>query len=95
LDSDGDNEIFIAGGGGTVFEFVDGQWEATSTNDTSLQDITVEGGSGLTVGGGGNVYEYDGTDWTPVATPTGNNLNGVLQGSVDIAVGAGGTIIER
>ena len=95
LDSDGDNDIFIAGGNGTVFEYVDSQWETTSTNDTSLQDITVADDTGLTVGGGGDVYEYDGTDWTPVATPTGSNLNSVIQGSVDIAVGAGGAIIER
>jgi hypothetical protein len=95
IDSDSDEDIYIAGGGGTVFEYVDGQWETTSTNDTQLHDIEVAGNSGLTVGGGGDVYEYDGTDWTPVATPVGDNLKGVIQGSVDIAVGAGGTIIER
>lgn len=95
IDSDSDQDIYIAGGGGTVFEYVDGQWETTSTNDTQLRDIELKGGSGLTVGGGGDIYEYDGADWTPVATPVGDNLKGVVQGSVDIAIGAGGTIIER
>jgi hypothetical protein len=94
LDSDAFDDIWIAGGNGTVFEYVDTQWVSASTNDTQLQDIAVDR-SGVAVGGGGDIYVYDGQRWVSSPTPVGANLQAVLQGSVDIAVGAGGAILER
>jgi hypothetical protein len=95
LDSDAFDDIWLAGGNGTAFEYVDTQWVSASTNDTQLLDIVVDDGSGITVGGGGDIYVYDGEKWEPSATPAGDNLKAVVRGSVDIAVGAGGTVLER
>jgi len=95
LDSDAPGDVWVAGGGGTVFELTPAGWVPDSLNDTQLQDIVVDGASGLAVGGGGNVYTFDGEDWTPSATPTGQNLTAVVRGGPDIAVGSGGIVLER
>lgn len=95
LDSDARTDVWVSGGGGTVFELTPAGWVPDSgLDDTQLQDIVVDGASGLTVGGG-DIYVFDGEKWSPSATPAGENLNAVVTGSTDIAVGAAGTVLER
>jgi hypothetical protein len=107
VDSDGDGETTVVGGGGMVFHLADSQWTADSTGDKSLRDVEVEAGDGYVVGGGGTVFSVDSTaatfdelagPWTAEATPVGQNLNAVVRGpsgAPDVAVGAGGTVLEK
>ncbi len=97
VDSDGFDDVWIAGGGGMIFHYDGSEWTPADTGDASLRDIEVTDGNddGLAVGGGGAVYDLSDGEWTQQATPTGQNLKGVLRGDVDVAVGAGGTVIER
>jgi len=95
VDSDGDDDIWVCGGGGMIFNFNGSQWVSSDTGDAGLQDIEVENGSGYTVGGGGKVFALSGGKWTEEQTPTGANLQAVARGSTDIAVGASGVLIEK
>jgi hypothetical protein len=107
VDSDGDGEVTVVGGGGMVFHLAESQWVAASTGDKSLLDVEVEDGDGYVVGGGGTVYSVDTTaarfdenagPWTAEATPVGQNLKAVVrgqQGGPDITVGSGGTVLEK
>ncbi|WP_435065675.1 WD40/YVTN/BNR-like repeat-containing protein [Halobaculum sp. EA56] len=95
VDSDAPDEVYVAGGGGTVYEWNGTAWDPTDLGDAGLRDVEVEDGAGLTVGGGGTVFELAGGDWTRLDTPTGANLKAVVRGDPDVAVGASGTVIER
>jgi len=97
VDSDGFDDVWVSGGGGTVFHWNGSEWITTDLGDAGLRDIEVtEGdGEGFTVGGGGKVFDKSGREWAQDATPTGQNLKAVVRGDPDIAVGAGGTVIER
>ncbi|MBX0294364.1 WD40/YVTN/BNR-like repeat-containing protein [Haloarcula nitratireducens] len=95
VDSDGADDVWIAGGGGMIHHWDGAQWTPADTGDASLRDIEVAGDDGLAVGGGGVVYGRDSDGWNRQSTPTGQNLKGVVRGGVDVAVGAGGTVIER
>ncbi|MFB6305296.1 MAG: WD40/YVTN/BNR-like repeat-containing protein [Haloferacaceae archaeon] len=97
VDSDGADDVWVSGGGGTVFHWDGVEWTSADTGDASLRDVEVTDGdgAGLTVGGGGKVYGYDGSEWVRESTPVGDNLKAVVRGSPDVAVGAGGTVIER
>ncbi|MFB6280440.1 MAG: WD40/YVTN/BNR-like repeat-containing protein [Haloferacaceae archaeon] len=97
VDSDGDDDVWVSGGGGMIFHWNGTEWVPADTGDAGLRDIEVTGpdDDGLTVGGGGKVYAYDGTDWVQQSTPVGENLKGVVRGDPAIAVGAGGTVLER
>ena len=97
VDSDGVDDVWVCGGGATVFRWNGSSWRAADLGDASLRDIEVGAADagGLTVGGGGTAFEFDGEAWRRLDTPTGQNLTAVVRGERDVAVGAGGTVIER
>jgi len=97
VDSDGADDVWVCGGGATVFRWNGSRWRTADLGDASLRDIEVDDadGAGLTVGGGGTVFEFDGSAWRRLDTPIGQNLEAVVRGDRDVAVGAGGTVIER
>jgi len=98
VDSDGADDVWIAGGGGVIYHWDGVEWTPTDTGDAGLRDIEVTDadGDGLTAGGGGKAYAYDGEEWVQQATPSGQNLKAVLRSDdPEIAVGAAGTIIEH
>ncbi|WP_267639415.1 hypothetical protein [Haloarchaeobius amylolyticus] len=103
VDSDGPDDVWVAGGGGMVFHWTGSRWVPTDLGDKSLRDVEVvtstaaDGDAvcdGYTVGGGGAVYDLTDDVWSQDQTPTGSNLKAVARGEPTIAVGAGGTIIE-
>ncbi|MFB6269599.1 MAG: WD40/YVTN/BNR-like repeat-containing protein [Halobacterium sp.] len=94
VDSDGFDDVWVSGAGGTVYRWNGSEWRRADTGDATLRDVEVESGDGFTVGGGGNVYERPDSEWEARSTPTGENLKAVVRGATTIAVGAGGTIIE-
>lgn len=95
VDSDGDDDIWVAGGGGMIFDYTGDRWASTDTGDTSLRDVEVEDGTGYAVGGGGAIVALSDGEWTVESTPTGANLAAVALGGTDVAVGASGTILEK
>jgi len=95
VDSDGDADVTVVGGGGTVFEWNGSEWIRTDLGDASLRDIEVTDDGSYTVGGGGAVFRREGGTWTQEATPVGDNLKAVADGPTPLAVGAGGTVIAR
>jgi hypothetical protein len=96
VDSDGFDDVWVAGGGGSIYRWNGSEWRRADNGDAGLRDVEIEGGDGLTVGGGGAVFDRDaGEGWAQEQTPTGANLKAVVRGDIDIAVGAGGAIIER
>lgn len=100
IDSDGTGagDVWVAGGGETVWRYEGGgSWSenlSDSGSDTLL-DVEVSGDEGLAVGEGGSVYAFDGEDWTEETVATGNQLDGVVLGAPDIVVGDGPTIFTR
>jgi hypothetical protein len=94
VDADGYDDVWVSGGGGTVFHWDGSEWVRSDTGDGSLRDIEVAGGDGATVGGGGKFYDYTDGAWAQLSTPTGQNLKAVVRGTPTIAVGASGTILE-
>ena len=95
VDSDGDADVTVVGGGGTVYEWDGSQWTRTDLGDASLRDVEVSSSEAYTVGGGGKVFRRSGGRWSQEATPTGQNLKAVVDGKPALAVGAGGTVIAR
>ena len=99
VDSDGADDVWVSGGGGTIFHWNGSQWTPADTGDAGLRDIEVApaGDAGYTVGGGGKLYAVKDGRWVRQATPAGQNLKAVVRDGlpVDIAVGAGGTVLER
>jgi hypothetical protein len=95
VDSDGDSDVTVVGGGGTVYEWAGSQWTRTDLGDASLRDVEVANDEAYTVGGGGKVFRRSGGKWSQEATPTGQNLKAVVDGPTPLAVGAGGTVIAR
>ncbi len=97
VDSDASDDVWVAGGGGTVFRWDGDEWTPTDLGDPGLADIEVadDDQSGYTVGVSGAVFHFDGSDWARKETPTGQNLEAIVQGDPPIAVGASGTILER
>jgi len=95
VDSDGANDVWVAGGGGMIFDYDGADWTPTDTGDADLNDIEVDGDTGYVVGGGGVVFGRSNGEWTQEQTPTGANLAAVALGSTDIAVGASGVVLER
>ncbi|WP_225335030.1 WD40/YVTN/BNR-like repeat-containing protein [Halomicrobium urmianum] len=96
VDSDGADDVWVSGGGGSIYRWDGSQWRREDNGDPGLRDVEVEGGDGLTVGSGGSVFDRDAGDgWAREQTPTGANLKAVVRGDTDVAVGAGGAIIER
>jgi hypothetical protein len=108
VDSNGDDNVWICGGDGKVFEY-DGDWQAETLGDLRLRDIEVatDRTGGLTVGAGGRVFRLSGA-WAEEDTPTDDHLHGVVRSTPDaldpslvasdapdIAVGAAGTAIEH
>ncbi|MFC7058489.1 WD40/YVTN/BNR-like repeat-containing protein [Halovenus salina] len=94
LDSNAPGDVWVSGGGGSVYHWNGSEWTRDSTGDASLRDVTV-GGGGLTVGDGGAVFERSAGRWTATETPVGQNLSALARGSVDAAVGASGIVLER
>jgi hypothetical protein len=95
VDSDGDADVTVVGGGGTVYEWDGSRWTRTDLGDASLRDVEVSRDEAYTVGGGGKVFRRSGGTWSQEATPTGQNLKAVVDGPTPLAVGAGGTVIAR
>ena len=95
VDADATDEVWISGGGGTVYRRDDAGWIRADTGDAGLRDVEVEGGEGLTVGGGGAAFALVDSRWEATETPTGANRRALALGDPDIAVGAGGAVIER
>ncbi|PSQ03408.1 hypothetical protein BRC95_09185 [Halobacteriales archaeon QS_5_68_33] len=95
VDSDGADDVWVSGGGGSVYRWNGSEWVRRDTGDASLRDIEVAGGDGLTVGGGGKVYARGEDGWVAETTPTGENLKAVVRSDPAIAVGAAGAIIEK
>ncbi|WP_435100349.1 hypothetical protein [Halarchaeum sp. P4] len=95
VDSDASDDVEVAGGGGSVYEWDGATWVRSDTGDASLRDVDVTGQTGYSVGGGGTVFEQTDGAWSQVATPTGQNLKGVVEtDGLVVAVGAGGTVLE-
>jgi hypothetical protein len=95
VDSDGVGDVYIAGGGGIVYDRDGTEWLRTDLGDASLRDVEIGGGNGYTVGGGGTVFRRTGGTWTRESTPTGSNLKAVVRTDPVVAVGASGTVIEK
>ena len=97
VDSDGDQSVYVSGGGGTVYNWDGSKWTATDLGDAGLRDIEVcDGGkNGYTVGGGGKVFEKSGGEWSQRDTPTGQNLKSVTRRETPLAVGAGGVVLAE
>jgi len=97
VDSDGFDDVWVAGGGGSVYRWNGSEWRRANLGDADLRDVAVTGddGDGLTVGGGGRVFDRTAGRWDGEQTPTGANLKSVLLGAPSVAVGAAGTIIEN
>jgi len=97
VDSDATDDVWVAGGSGTLFHWTGSAWSTTNAGEPDLADVEVAGNdqSGFAVGNSGAVFAYDGSAWTRQETPTGENLTSVIQGDPAIAVGASGTVLER
>ena len=97
VDSDGADDVRVAGGGSSIYDWNGGEWTRADTGDADLRDVTVtdDDSAGLAVGGGGAAFERADGKWRATTTPTGANLKAIVRGSTDIAVGASGTILER
>ena len=97
VDSDGADDVRVAGGGSSIYDWNGGEWTRADTGDADLRDVTVtdDDSAALAVGGGGAAFERADGKWRATTTPTGANLKAVVRGSTDIAVGASGTILER
>ncbi|MFB6127895.1 MAG: hypothetical protein ABEJ79_11460 [Halolamina sp.] len=90
-----DDDVRVAGDGGTIFYWNGVRWTPIDTGDARLNDIEVDDDAGLVVGSGATVFDLADGRWLRAATPTGQNLKSVVRGDPDITVGAGGTVIER
>jgi hypothetical protein len=97
VDSDATDDVWVAGGSGTLFHWNGSAWSPTDAGEPDLADVEVAGNdqSGFAVGNSGAVFAYDGSAWSRQETPTGENLTSVIQGDPAIAVGASGTVLER
>lgn len=100
VDADATNDMWVAGGNGTVFQWDGSMWTSTKIGEPTLSDIEVgSDGNGFATGGSGALFHYDGSAWSRADTPTSENLNAVFmstsQDTPSIAVGAGGTILEK
>ena len=94
IDSDGSDDVWAGGGGGTVQRYT-GAWRRTDLGNLALRDIEIEDESGYTVGESGRVFEYAGGSWNEDTTDTEQNLQGLVLGSPNVAVGASGTAIIK
>jgi len=100
VDSDATDDVWVAAGSGTVYQWNGTEWTSTAIGEPDLRDLEVaaDDQTGYAVGGGAAVFAYDGADWTREETPVTSNLSAVVLGTSStppIAVGAGGTVIER
>ncbi len=97
VDTDGLSDVWVAGGGGTIYDWDGTKWTSTDTGDASLRgiDVATDDSDGLVAGSGGKIYDLTNGTWSEETTPTGQNLKAVVRGTPDIAVGASGTILER
>ncbi|NHN41445.1 hypothetical protein G9C85_07310 [Halorubellus sp. JP-L1] len=98
VDSDDFDDVWVSGGGGTVYHWDGSEWVRSDTGDAGLRDVEVAGNdAGYVVGGGGRVYDRENSEWRQDATPTGENLKAVVRLGDEsaVAVGAGGTVVER
>ncbi|PSQ43282.1 hypothetical protein BRD14_03345, partial [Halobacteriales archaeon SW_5_68_122] len=94
IDSDGSDDVWAVGGGGSVWRY-NGAWRRTDIGNLTLRDIEIEDESGYTVGESGRVFEYAAGSWNEDTTDTGQNLKGLVLGSPNVAVGASGIAIVK
>ena len=97
VDADGFDDVWVAGGGGSVYRWNGSEWRRANLGDADLRDVEVTGddADGRTVGAGGSVFDRTSGRWDGEQTPTGANLTAVLLGEPSVAVGAAGTVIEN
>jgi hypothetical protein len=96
LESNAPDDIWVSGGGGSVYHWNGGEWTREDTGDASLRDITVStDNDGLTVGEGGVAFDRRNGRWSATETPVGENLTSLARGAVNVAVGSSGTVLER
>ncbi|PSQ96420.1 MAG: hypothetical protein BRD55_07035 [Bacteroidetes bacterium SW_9_63_38] len=100
VDSDASNDVWVAGGNGTVYHWNGTAWSSNGIGEPDLDDLEVADSddNGYTVGGGAAVFTYDGSSWSKQDTPNTENLNAVVieaSSTPAISVGADGTVIER
>jgi len=100
IDSDATDDVWLAGGNGTVYRWNGSTWTPNSIGEPDLQDLEVAGDNqnGYASGGSGAIFIYDGSAWSKQETPNTANLNAIVletSSTPAIAVGAGGTILER
>jgi len=100
VDSDATDDVWVAAGSGTVYQWNGTEWTSTAIGEPDLADLEVaaDDQTGYAVGGSAAVFGYDGSTWSREDTPVTSNLNAVVLGTSSIppiAVGAGGTVIER
>lgn len=96
VDSDGSEDVWVAGGSGHVWHY-DGSWSETKVDGDSndLKAVDVGGGEGLAAGLNGELHAWNGTEWAEEDPPTGQALRGVVSWSKSVAVGDGPTIVEK
>lgn len=94
IDSDGPDDVWVAGDSGEVFHYDGSAWSSTTVGSADLHDVEVEDGDGYAVAGNGDIYHYDGSGWSNPATAS-NGLNAVDLGFPRAAVGASDTVLER
>ncbi len=97
VDSDGFDDVWVSGGGGSIYRWNGSEWRRENLGDADLRDVEVTDGDGdgLTVGGGGAVFDLTDAKWQQEQTPSGANLRAVVLGDLSVAVGVGGTILEN
>jgi hypothetical protein len=91
VDSDGSDDVWVAGGNGQAFHFDGAEWTSTDLGDADLAAIEIDAGEGYAVGTGGLVFHYEDGDWHRETTETEENLAGL---TLSYAVGASGTAIQ-
>jgi photosystem II stability/assembly factor-like uncharacterized protein len=95
IESDGEDEVYVVGGGGIIREYNGNSWDTEDLGDERLNGVyTNAAGAGAAVGDNGEVLENPGV-WSRAKTPTDENLHNVTYGDVTAAVGANGIIIEK
>lgn len=94
----GPDNVFVAGGSGTVFRYNGFSWTPVSVGEEEIRGIERDRHAGLAVDASGGAYELTRNGWQRRDPDAEVPLYDVVLGSVevpDVAVGAGGAVLER
>lgn len=95
VDSDGEDTIWVAAGGGTVYHWNGTEWTTTNIGEPDVVDLELADGTGYAVGNSGAIFDRENGSWTRDETPSGQNLKAIIDEEANnIATGAAGTIYE-